>query len=286
MNALSKSIFIVTFPIMALVALGDTIVHIFQSEFSMQDFGHLLTSGSIVFFFLIVMIKPIPRTDAILIRYTFLIFLGCISSFIIGNLYEEINLICTILNFTLTFCWVLYLVWYSYFQERNAKENPLLKVGLKLPTLFLENADGEEVTSNRFVGTPSIFIFYRGSWCSFCMAQIEEMISKHDALKDRNINTVFISSQPRKFTKKLTQKHSLDFQFLVDVEGQVAKQLDIFSRNGLPFGFQLFGFTSDTTLPTVIITDDKEKIIYTNQTDNYRIRPKPSELLKVIDANI
>ena len=111
------------------------------------------------------------------------------------------------------------------------------------------------------------------------MAQIKEMVAHHEELTDRNINTIFISSQPHSFTENLTKKHPLDFQFLVDVDGKVAKQLDIFAENGLPFGFQIFGFTSDTTLPTIIITDSNEKIVYTNQTDNYRLRPEPTELL-------
>ncbi|WP_046758631.1 peroxiredoxin family protein [Kordia jejudonensis] len=270
---------------MALIALADGMIHLFKGAFSIQHFGHFITAGSIVFFFAKIFIKPIPRTDTVLKSYTFLVFLGCISSFISGNLIGEIHLTCTILNFTLVLGWVTYLVWYSYFQHRNEEENHLLNIGNKLPLLTFENAQGAVVTSDRFAGTPSIFMFYRGNWCPFCMAQIQEMVDNHKELSDRNINTIFISSQPHNFSKKLTEKHSLDFQFLVDVEHKVSKQLHIFDENGLPFGFQIFGFSSDTTLPTVIITDAEEKIIYTNQTDHYRTRPTPSELLKVIDVN-
>lgn len=286
MNSLSKSIFIVAFPAIALVATVDSVIHMFQSGYTVQHVAHFITAVSIVFFFSRIFIKPIARTDAILKSYTFLVFLGCILSFIVGNLNEGIRLVCTLLNFLLTFGWVLYLVWYSYFQDRNPYENAILKVGQKLPNLILENNQQKTVTTDHFAGTPSIFIFYRGNWCPFCMAQINEMVAKHKELTDRNINTVFISSQPHKFSKKLTKKHSLDFQFLVDVDGKVAKELDIFAKNGLPAGFQIFGFGADTTLPTIIITDSKEKIIYTNQTNNYRVRPEPSELLKVIDQNV
>jgi len=286
MSSLYKSIFIVAFPTLALIALANSIVNMFQSTITTQHLGYFITASSIVFFFSRIFIKPIPRTDTTLKVYTFLVFLGCILSFIAGNLYEEMHLFSSIIDLSLTFCWVLYLVWYSYFQDRNAQENPILKVGKQLPLLTLENHQQEIVTTDRFAGTPSIFIFYRGNWCPFCMAQIKEMVSKHEELTDRNINTVFISSQPHEFSEKLTKKHTLDFQFLVDVDGKVAKELHIFMKNGLPFGFQIFGFKSDTTLPTVIITDSKEKITYTNQTDNYRVRPEPSELLKVIDANV
>ena len=118
------------------------------------------------------------------------------------------------------------------------------------------------------------------------MAQIKEIVDKHEELTQRNINTIFISSQPHSFSKKLTKKYPHSFQFLVDVDCTVAKQLDIFAKHGLPFGFQAFGFKSDIAIPTIIITDAHKKIIYTNQTANYRERPKPTTLLKIIDENV
>ncbi|EDP95670.1 redoxin domain-containing protein [Kordia algicida OT-1] len=288
MKALAKSIFIVVFPALALIAMIDSLWHQFSTEFTIQHVAHLITAGSIVFFFSIIFIKPIPRTDSVLIAYTFCVFLGCLLSFLVGNLQEEVQFryTCAVFNMFLTIGWVVYLVWYSFFQHRNADQNAILTVGNTLPLLSFENASKQIITTERFAGTPTILIFYRGNWCPFCMAQIKEMVEHHEELTERNINTVFISSQPHGFSENLTKKHPLDFQFLVDVDGKVAKQLDIFAENGLPFGFQIFGFASHTTLPTIIITDSNEQIVYTNQTENYRMRPEPTELLRVIDANV
>ncbi|MFK7747365.1 MAG: peroxiredoxin family protein [Kordia sp.] len=288
MNSLFKSIFISAFPVIALVAMIDSAWFMYQSGVSLQHAAHFLTAVSIVFFFSKIFIKPIPRTDVILIVYTFCVFLGFLLSFLAVNIQEEVNYRTTsiVFNLILTVGWIVYLLWYSFFQKRNAANNPILKVGNTLPLLRFENAAKEEITSEKFTGTPSIFIFYRGNWCPFCMAQIKEMVAKHEALTDRNINTVFISSQPHGFSKKLTKKYPLDFQFLVDVNGEVSKQLHIFETYGLPFGFQIFGFKSHTSLPTVIVTDSNEQIVYTNQTDNYRVRPEPSALLKIVDANV
>ena len=228
------------------------------------------------------------RTDAILKPYTFIIFLGCLLSLLARTLQENENLrvTCTVFNIILTISWVIYLIWYSYFQKRNPNSNDILKVGKTLPLLSFENSEKKIITTERFAGSPSIFIFYLGNWCPFCMAQIKEMVDQREELTNRNINTLFISSQPHKFSKNLKEKHSLDFRFLVDVDGKVAKQLDIFLKNGLPVGLQIFGFSADTILPTIIITDSNEKIIYTNQSDNYRVRPEPTTLLKIIDRNV
>ncbi|MGH1386198.1 peroxiredoxin family protein [Kordia sp.] len=288
MNSLTKSIFIFVFPVFALVVLIESSWFIFQTGISLQHVSHLLTAGTITFFFIKAFIKPIARTDHILIVYTFCVFLGCVLSLLAENLQEETNfrITCTVSNIILTVGWILYLLWYSFFQKRNAAKNSILKVGNTLPLLRFENTAKEEITSEKFAGTPSIYMFYRGNWCPFCMAQIKEMVTHHEELADRNINTVFISSQPHGFSENLAKKYPLDFQFLVDVNGEVAKQLNIFDANGLPFGFQAFGFKSHTIMPTIIITDSNEQIVYVNQTDNYRVRPEPSALLKVIDANV
>ncbi|MEM6721188.1 MAG: redoxin domain-containing protein [Bacteroidota bacterium] len=288
MSSFLKSIFIAAFPVFALVVLIDTVWFILQSGITILNVAHFMTAASIVFFFGSLFIRPLARTDSVLIPYTFCVFLGCMMSLIVGNLQEDIHFrfFGLLGNILLTACWVLYLLWYSYFQKRDAESNTILKVGNCLPLLRFEDAEKVTVTSEKFAGTPSIFIFYRGNWCPFCMAQIKEMVSKHEELTDRNINTVFISSQPHGFSENLTKKYPLDFQFLVDVNGEVAQQLNIFHSYGLPFGFQLFGFKSHTSLPTIIITDAEEKIIYTNQTDNYRERPEPKTLLRIIDANV
>ncbi len=266
----------------------DAAWFMYRSGITLAHAAHLVTAASIVFFFVRIFIKPVARTDAALQVYTFFVFLGFLMSFLLENLQENVVIRAFSMwsTIVLTVGWIAYLLWYSYFQERNAESNTILKVGNTLPLLRFKNAANEEVTTEKFAGTPSIFIFYRGNWCPFCMAQIKEMVAKHEELTDRNINTVFISSQPHGFSKNLTNKYPLDFQFLVDVDGKVAKQLHIFAAFGLPFGFQIFGFKSHTTLPTIIITDSNEKIVYTNQTDNYRVRPEPTTLLKIVDENV
>ena len=40
----------------------------------------------------------------------------------------------------------------------------------------------------------------------------------------------------------------------------------------------------DTVLPTVIIVDAEGRILFTDQTDNYRVRPAPEDFLKALRA--
>jgi hypothetical protein len=57
--------------------------------------------------------------------------------------------------------------------------------------------------------------------------------------------------------------------------------LNIFAKNGLPAGIQVLGYDSDTVMPTVILTDEKGKIIHSDLTSNYRVRPEPADLIKL-----
>jgi hypothetical protein len=42
------------------------------------------------------------------------------------------------------------------------------------------------------------------------------------------------------------------------------------------------GYDSDTVMPTVIISDTGGRVLWTHETDNYRIRPEPDVYLAVL----
>lgn len=67
-----------------------------------------------------------------------------------------------------------------------------------------------------------------------------------------------------------------------DAGNEAAKTLGIDARFGTPMGMQAFGYDSHTVLPTVIITDASGLVIWTDETDNYRVRPDPETYLKVL----
>lgn len=63
--------------------------------------------------------------------------------------------------------------------------------------------------------------------------------------------------------------------FLRDKNNTAAKQLGILQKWGTPMGMQMLGYESDTVLPTVVLTDERGNITFSDQTDNYRVRPEP-----------
>ncbi len=271
MKNIFKSLFISGFPVFALVIFIKTII---DSNFSISGVGLLISSITIIVFFSMLFIKPVARTTKTLTFYSTLIVIGLALN--LFN-FEQKSLLISV---SLALGWLAYLTWYSSFNSRNTT---VLDFGKTLPNFTLENGEKEKISLNDLSGNFKIFIFYRGNWCPLCMAQIKEVVNEYKKLDKRNADMVLVSSQPHKFTKSLANKHKVPFHFLVDSENKVAKQLGILHENGLPAGFQVFGYESDVVLPTVIITDNNNKIIFADLTDNYRVRPEPETFIKIID---
>ena len=159
-----------------------------------------------------------------------------------------------------------------------------MAVGQPLPSFELETEDGRKVDSSSFLGKPLLLLFYRGNWCPLCTAQIRELAEQYRELHALGVQVVLASPQPHRYTRQLAAKHDVPFHFLVDANHQASKRLGIFAKDGLPAGLQVLGYSSDTVWPTVIMTDADGTILFSDLTDNYRVRPKPDTFLAVFEG--
>ncbi|PHR72189.1 MAG: hypothetical protein COA67_05105 [Lutibacter sp.] len=283
MKNILKSLFISLYPAFAIFVFILSAIHSFQNGFSYFFLGEFIASITVIVFFAGLFIKQRARTSSTLKGYGFTIVFGLLISLFGIYQNEPYQISDTILGVFLIIGWISYIKWYSVFENRN---KTILKAGNNLPLFELENTKEEKILSNSFHGKITIFIFYRGNWCPLCMAQIKEVVQEYKELEKRNVEMVLISPQPHNYTESLANKHKVPFHFLKDVESSAAKKLGIFHNAGIPAGFQVLGFETDTVLPTVIITDTKGKIIFADLTDNYRVRPEPKVFLNIIDTKI
>lgn len=176
----------------------------------------------------------------------------------------------------------LYIFWYSKLPRDT---EPLLRAGQPIPEIQLRSLSGKELSTPDLVTTPALWLFYRGNWCPLCMAQIREVAERYRELESRGVRLLLISPQPESQSRELAEKHSVNFEFLVDPEGRCAKALGIYHEGGLPkgMGMEKRGYQPDTVLPTVVITDGEGFIVWIDQTDNYRVRPEPDTFIDIID---
>ena len=174
---------------------------------------------------------------------------------------------------------VLYIRWYSKLQR---SESPVLKSGSSLPELVLKDTNLIPVRSDELTDKPTLWLFYRGNWCPLCMAQIKELAEKHRDFMERGVRVVLVSPQPVTHTASLFDNYPVGFDFLVDEGNSAARILGISDPHGVPMGMQMLGYASETVLPTVIITAPGGKVLWTDQTENYRVRPEPGTYLEVL----
>jgi len=166
--------------------------------------------------------------------------------------------------------WMVYVRWYSV--QRDAPDAPV--PGQPLPAFSLEDPNGETIDSTELAGRPAVLVFYRGSWCPLCNAQIKELAA---AWRDvgREATLWFISNQGLAQIRALARRFDLPGAFLRDPDGAATKTLGLHAPGATPAGLELLGFPADAAVPTVIVIDAEGIVRFIEVADNYRLRPDP-----------
>lgn len=274
-----KGMFVSILPVLGLAMAIYQGYMIYESGWTWTRAGALLGAMTIALVFASIFLVARARTGANLIGYSLLVGLGIIIALVGVFVYGEPST--ALWSSTLMgISWWFYVRWYSIFEQR---EKSTLAVGKKLPAFELIDEQGQSKTIEDLTSAPRIWMFYRGNWCPLCMAQIKEVSGLYQEIEKRGAKVALISSQPHRYIKGLAKKHKVNFDFLRDQDNEAAKALGIFAKNGTPTAMVALGYELDTAMPTIFITDKGGNIVYSDLTDNYRVRPEPQEFLKVLD---
>ncbi|HEY3326689.1 MAG TPA: redoxin domain-containing protein [Novimethylophilus sp.] len=280
MMNLLKSMFISNYMMLAMAIAGYAGWMLYQGGNPIAWGGVMLTAGPLMMVISwLMMFKNVARTSA---HFPFLNFLGAIGTGLAVWIWfgQGASVLAPALAIVGWVGFLLYAYWFSTYGGRMPSAK--LKVGSTLPNFTVRNASGAAVTSAQLADKPAILIFFRGNWCPLCMAQIKELVSRYKDISALGVRVALISPQPHSNTEALAKKYGVNFDFLTDEENAAARALGIEQAHGLPMGMQMMGYDSETVLPTVIITDKNGKVIWTHETDNYRIRPEPDVYLEVL----
>ena len=280
---LIKSVFIFLAPVWLAYVVYYGVNGILISDNLVFYAGVILSAlPLLVFLAYIMLFQRLARTNIHLLSVSVPSFMGYVVVLLLylekTTFIKMEGMMLSMSAFLMTF---LYIYWYSD-NRRNLSQ--LIINDSHLPTLNLKDENGESMTSDAWLGKPTLIFFYRGNWCPLCMAQISEVAQHYKKFEDKGIQVIFIAPQSQNNTKKLAMKYNLGFKFYVDENNAAAKQLGLVHRFGLPMGFQALGYASDSVYPTVVATDENGLIIYNDQTTNYRVRPEPEELMNIFTS--
>ncbi len=279
MTNLFKSIYISAYVTLLMLVSIHACVGLWESGVVSGWSGVAIAVWPMMFFFARLFLSDVVRTSPNLIGFQVLAWVGSAVTLILGWEGEVLTMQLAYSIGLGVFGILFYIYWYSRFQRDEAK---FLTKGEMLPVFELEDESGNTISSDVFVGQPSLLIFYRGNWCPLCMAQIKEVAGQYKALADLGATVALISPQPHENTRGLAEKFNVPFKFLVDVDNKAAKILGIDAENGTPKGMEVLGYDTDTVMPTVLITDKSGMIIFADLTDNYRVRPEPETFINVL----
>jgi peroxiredoxin len=175
--------------------------------------------------------------------------------------------------------WLAYTRWYSRF---GRTPSAALAIGATLPgdLRFVEYGHGP-VTAADLRGRPTVLLFYRGNWCPLCMAQVGEIAARWRDVEATGAQVVLVSPQDEAHTRSLASRHEVGFRYLRDEGLVAARRLGLLDADGTPAG--MIGYEGDTVLPTLIVTDAEGRIVFADQTDNYRVRPTPDTVLDALE---
>lgn len=179
---------------------------------------------------------------------------------------------------------VIYVQWYVHvYSSYNRKKSQNIIKGQALPDLPLEQLDGRPITSTSFIGKKTLIVFFRANWCPLCMAQLKEVIHRAERLSALGVAVRFISNQSLEKSQELAAKFDLPshFEILIDRDLRAAKCLEIEDINGTPLG--MVGYPRDTVMATVIALDQEGRVIFGDESDNYRVRPHPDAFMEVFN---
>ncbi len=174
-----------------------------------------------------------------------------------------------------------YARWYSRLDRMRQAS---LEVGARLPHFEVLDIDGTVVSSESFLGKPTAFLFIRGNWCPMCVAQVRELASEYQTLAARGIEIALISPQPLDETRALAERFEVAFRYLTDLGAAAATSLGIRHEGGVPPGVTHLGYEADTVFPTVIVIDESGTVVFSDQTDDYRVRPEPALFITALDS--
>lgn len=170
-----------------------------------------------------------------------------------------------------------------------------LTVGDTAPDFTLKSTNQNNVNLYELLKTkPVIISFFRGSWCPFCVTELEHY-QKNLVTDKKSIATHFLAISPQKteISSQLCQNNNISLTILSDEGNEVAKKYGLVFT--LPdnvrdlyknLGANLPDFNGDNSyqlpIPATYIIDQNKKIIFSYINVNYMERVDISELQNIL----
>jgi peroxiredoxin len=122
----------------------------------------------------------------------------------------------------------------------------LLNPGDRFPRLYVHTVDGADLDlPGSLAGSFGVVLFYRGSWCPYCNAQLRAFERAQDKLSEAGIKVVALSVDDEPTSKALATKLELSFPLGHSADAREVAELTGAFVNPDPVYLQSTGFVLD-----------------------------------------
>ncbi|MGH2909294.1 MAG: peroxiredoxin family protein [Solirubrobacteraceae bacterium] len=123
---------------------------------------------------------------------------------------------------------------------------PLLNPGDRFPSITITPVDGDAIDlPEALAGHFAAILFYRGSWCPYCNAQLRAFQRAADKLGDLDVKVVALSVDDEATTRELIAKHDLTFPVGHSIDAAAIHEATGAFVNSDPVYVQSTGFVLD-----------------------------------------
>ena len=129
----------------------------------------------------------------------------------------------------------------------------LLNPGDTFPPLTINLPGGQALTiPGEVAGEFAVVLFYRGSWCPYCNAQLRAFQRAGDALAEAGVRVVALSVDSEADTVEVIAKHGLTFPVGYGADAAAVSELTGAFVNPDPVYLQSTGFVLDPAGKVVV----------------------------------
>jgi peroxiredoxin len=177
-----------------------------------------------------------------------------------------------------------------------AKVKPLV-AGAAAPAFTVREADGR---SFRFepkkLSKPTMLIFYRGGWCPYCNAHLQDLRTAVPQVSALGFDVLFLSTD-RPAILRSSLKEPVDYHLLSDNEVNAARAFGVaFRMDDATYAkYKSYGLDLEETqgakhhelpVPAVFIVDREGKIRFAHTNSDYAQRLPASKVVQAAQASL
>jgi peroxiredoxin len=154
-------------------------------------------------------------------------------------------------------------------------KNLAVTVGEPAPDFTSVNAEGRRFQLSDLRGSPVLVKFYRGFWCPYCVAELDQLNRFAKDFGALGVKLVALSSDRVDELRPFGRKHKWAIQLLADPALAVHRLYNVQVRKFAPRR----GPFRDLAIPTTILIDRDGRVLWFEQTPDFRVRPQADMVL-------